>query len=597
MFGTDDPVRRVLVIDDNTAIHDDFRKILESDEGSAGLADAAAAFFGEAAASDDTVRYLVTSASQGEEGFALVTKSIEESEPFDLAFVDMRMPPGWDGLETIEHLWAADPLLQVVICTAYSDYTWSDLTERLGQRDNLLILKKPFDTAEVSQLAAALSEKRRLTQLASAKMDLLARVVAVRTRELEEAQHESESLLSSIASILVGIDAHGRIKRWNQSAAQMFGIPAEDAIGRPFEGLPIDWQDRDCISSLLIPNQNEEGEQSEAEFCDQGGVSHIVGFSCFRVAIGDQDGGLLLLGRDITERRSLELQLLQARKLESIGQLAAGVAHEINTPMQYIGDNIDYLKTVFERLHPFLENCTQLIQHAAESEFQPDLTAALGLQAKKLRLASLSEQVSEALDDSADGVRHVSRIVRAMKEFSHPGTAEKSPVDLNRALETTVTVAKNEWKYVAKLEMDLDADLGTVSGFPGELNQVFLNLIVNAAHAIAEKAGGGEYDGVISLATRQQGGFAQVSIQDNGGGIPERIRDRVFDPFFTTKAVGKGTGQGLAIAHAVIAKQHGGRIWFNVENGVGTTFFIELPFDIETAAEESDEADRLVEAC
>ncbi|MGD9858374.1 MAG: sensor histidine kinase, partial [Planctomycetaceae bacterium] len=189
------------------------------------------------------------------------------------------------------------------------------------------------------------------------------------------------------------------------------------------------------------------------------------------------------------------------------------------------------------------------------------------------------------------------RIVRAMKEFSHPGTAEKSPVDLNRALETTVTVAKNEWKYVAKLEMDLDADLGTVSGFPGELNQVFLNLIVNAAHAIAEKAGGGEYDGVISLATRQQGGFAQVSIQDNGGGIPERIRDRVFDPFFTTKAVGKGTGQGLAIAHAVIAKQHGGRIWFNVENGVGTTFFIELPFDIETAAEESDEADRLVEAC
>lgn len=187
MFGTLDRTRRVLVIDDNSAIHEDFRKVLEGDRGSADLDDATAAFFGEQPAVVQRPRYDVTSALQGQEGFAVLARAIEVSQPFDVAFVDMRMPPGWDGPETIENLWTLDPDLQVVICTAYSDYTWNDLVDRLGQHDNLLILKKPFDTAEVLQLSAALSEKRHLARRASARLEDLEKIVNVRTRDLQEA--------------------------------------------------------------------------------------------------------------------------------------------------------------------------------------------------------------------------------------------------------------------------------------------------------------------------------------------------------------------------------------------------------------------------
>lgn len=578
MFGAFDRTRRVLVIDDNSAIHEDFRKVLEGDRGSADLDDATAAFFGEQPAAVQRPQYDVTSALQGQEGFAILARAIEVSQPFDVAFVDMRMPPGWDGPETIENLWTLDPQLQVVICTAYSDYTWNGLVDRLGQRDNLLILKKPFDTAEVLQLSAALSEKRHLARQAAARLEDLEKIVNVRTHALQEAHHESESLLAAIASLLIGLDAHGVVRRWNTSAETMFRITAEDAINTRFEDLPIDWKDSHQVHHYIRSRPAIGRNQIEVELRDHDGSSRVLALSSFYVTNGIHHEGLLLLGTEITEQRLLQLQLQQAQKLESIGQLAAGVAHEINTPMQYVGDNIDYLKTVVGYLQPFIEDCNQLISRAKACDFEIELTESLIRQSERVRIASLTTEVSEALNDSAEGVQHVSRIIQAMKEFSHPGLVDRSTVDLNHALETTISVARHEWKYVAEMETHFADDLEFVPGFPSELNQVFLNLIVNAAQAIGERRRDvDEIFGIIRVSTSRRDSCVRIEISDNGGGIPKQIRSRVFDPFFTTKEVGKGTGQGLAIAHSVIVQMHGGRIWFEVQENVGTTFFIELP--------------------
>jgi two-component system, NtrC family, sensor kinase len=590
-----DRVRRVLVVDDNPAIHDDFRKILEPQSRSSELAQASAAFFGEPTESNDTPRYCLATASQGVDGLSLVAASMRERDPFDVAFVDMRMPPGWDGVETIQRLWDADPGLQVVICTAFSDYSWNDLIDRLGYRDNLLILKKPFDTAEVSQLAAALSEKRRLMLQAAARMERLEQIAAGRTKDLDEAHHESESLLAAIASLLIGIDPDGTIMRWNASAAATFGIAADDALGKTLLELPIAWKDRNKVANFLEPGDRKTPKRIEVGFGDANEAHRIVALTSYCVIKRNQHGGVLLLGREITEQHALELHLHQARKLEAIGQLAAGVAHEINTPMQYIGDNLCYLTTAFEKLHPFIDGCVRLMDPATDDQVRSELTSAMAPQAQQLRWKPLAEQMQEALHDSADGVQHVSRIVRALKEFSHPGSAEKTPVDLNRILETTVTVAKSEWKYVAQLEMDFDSSLDRVWAYPGDLNQVFLNLIVNAAQAIAENSAHRQQEGWIRISTRRCGDCAQIAISDNGGGIPQSVRDRVFDPFFTTKDVGKGTGQGLAIAHSAIVGKHRGRIWFDVDDGVGTTFLVEIPIE-EAAQEEATDDSQLAMA-
>ncbi len=272
---------------------------------------------------------------------------------------------------------------------------------------------------------------------------------------------------------------------------------------------------------------------------------------------------LVCVLRDITERQRLESQLAQAQRLESIGQLASGIAHEINTPIQYIGDNGMFLEEAFRDL-------LKLVRVGAG----PDRSTGSG----DVDLEYLEEEIPKAINQLQEGVSHVARIVRAMKEFSHPGPLEKMAVDINRAIESTVMVCRNEWKYVADLTTDLDSDLPLVYCVAGEINQVILNLIVNAAHAISDVSKGTGQKGAIHLSTSRQEECVEIRVADTGSGIPEAIQSRIFDPFFTTKPVGKGTGQGLAIAHAVIVKKHHGAINFETTPGVGTTFVIRLPF-------------------
>jgi PAS domain S-box-containing protein len=288
----------------------------------------------------------------------------------------------------------------------------------------------------------------------------------------------------------------------------------------------------------------------------------------------------LCVARDMTERQQVQQQLLQAQKLESIGQLAAGIAHEINTPTQYIGDNVRFLKDAFLDLKGLLSNYEGMLEAAKAGGLSPETLQQVTASVARADVGYLMEEIPKAIDQTLEGVTRVSTIVSAMKDFSHPGTKDKVPLDLNRAIESTLTVARNEWKYVAELETGLDPSLPLVSCLPGEFNQVILNLVVNAAHAIADVTGeGSSVKGKIRVQTMNCPEWAEIRIQDNGSGIPESARSRIFDPFFTTKEVGKGTGQGLSIARSVVIDKHGGSIRFETEVGKGTTFIIRLPHD------------------
>jgi signal transduction histidine kinase len=274
---------------------------------------------------------------------------------------------------------------------------------------------------------------------------------------------------------------------------------------------------------------------------------------------------------DLTELRAVEDELSQSARLSAVGSLAAGIAHEINTPMQYIGDNTRFLEKAFERLLTLAD--------AIESFGAGDLrqeAAELSELAANLKLAFLRERIPKALGQSFEGIAAVSRIVHAMREFSHPGEETREPVDVNRSIETTMTVCRSVWKYTAEVETVLDPGLPPVAGFPGELGQVFLNLIVNAVHAI-EDAGRGDGCGRIRISTSRRGSTVVTRVTDNGAGIPPPVLERIYEPFFTTKAVGRGTGQGLAMVHHIVTNRHGGSIDVDTEVGAGTTFTLTLP--------------------
>lgn len=275
------------------------------------------------------------------------------------------------------------------------------------------------------------------------------------------------------------------------------------------------------------------------------------------------------------ERKHMEVQLRQAQKLESIGQLAAGISHEINTPVQFVGDNNRFLQEAFADMAGLCEAERQLGAAAPDGLVRTDALAAL---AEQYDIDYLMEEIPKALAQSEEGLTRITRIVAAMKEFSHPGSRDKELVDINRLISTTVEVSRNEWKYVADLECDLDPALPAIPGFAQGLNQVFLNMIVNAAHAIGERIGRtGESRGLIHITTRQSAAWLEVLISDNGAGIPDKIINKIFDPFFTTKEVGKGSGQGLAIAYSVIVDKHGGEIAVESGPDTGTVFTIHLP--------------------
>jgi signal transduction histidine kinase len=296
--------------------------------------------------------------------------------------------------------------------------------------------------------------------------------------------------------------------------------------------------------------------------------------------------GMQGIGRDITGRDEREMELRHAQKLESVGRLASGIAHEINTPIQFVGDNTRFVQDSFGGLQTLLSKYQELRAAAASGTVSPDLLAAVRRVEEESDCAYLLEEIPKALTQTLDGVTRVATLVRAMKDFAHPESKEKAAADLNKALLSTLAVARNELKCVADVETDL-GDLPPVVCNIGDLNQVFLNLLVNAAHAIGDVVKGTGKKGKIRVRTVAEGKTVLVTIADTGCGIPEGIRTKVFDPFFTTKEVGRGTGQGLAIARSVVVERHKGTLTFESEVGKGTSFYVRLPVESEEYSEKT----------
>ncbi|KAA3654774.1 MAG: PAS domain S-box protein [Calditrichaeota bacterium] len=404
-----------------------------------------------------------------------------------------------------------------------------------------------------------------------------------RNQEILDASYkESEQLLASISSIMIGVDEHDKINRWNSTAEKMFGIAADSVMGKPFLYCGIKWDWSEILT--IINNCKEKTEVShiseKVQYENRKGEDSYIGITIYPVLDkNNEHRGYLLLATDITKRIHMETQLMQAQKLESIGELAAGIAHEINTPTQYVSYNIDYLNDAFTEINHCFNEFMALSENKTINDRNNLQILTDKLCGRLVRLKTHMDDIPTALEESQKGVESIARIVKAMKDFSHPGDKDKVFIDLHEALDNTITVSRNEWKYYCEIIKEYDESLPFVPCLPGELNQVFLNIIVNAAHAIKMKYDEETTTGLIKITTSIEDDTAVIRNQDNGCGIPKSTITKIFDPFFTTKEVGKGTGQGLAISHHVIVEKHKGKIEVDSKSGEGTIFKIFLPFE------------------
>jgi PAS domain S-box-containing protein len=667
--------RRVLVIDDNRTIHDDFRKILSpATSHQAALEMTEAALFGKTPPPAQHVSFQVDSAYQGQEGALMVKKARDEGQPYALAFVDVRMPPGWDGVETTRKIWEVDPEVQIVICTAYSDYAWEEMFESIGKDDRMVILKKPFDTVEALQLAFALTEKWWLHQQAQQKMKELERMVDERTSELRGKTAFLEAQVnSSIDGILV-VDQEGKQALQNQRFVDLLKIPQHIADEKSDENRlrwvtsmtknpeqfvekvaylyshpdevsrdEIELKDGTTLDRYSSPVVGQDGkhygriwtfrditERKRAEEVLRESEERFSGafeYAPIGVALVSPDGRWLKVNRalcdlvgyseaellsrtfqditypediatdleyvrqmvageirsyqmekryvhgrghlvtvllnvslvrdgqgqpryfvsqiqDITERKRLETQLVQSQKLETVGKLAGGIAHEFNSILTAIIGQSELLLTDLPQGSPLIKNATEISRAAT-------------------RAGSLTRQL----------------LAYGRKQLLQPES-----LDLNRILGSMEGMFHHLMGGEVDVRIVPGPGLQAVKADAGQIEQVIMNMVMNARDAMP-------HGGKLTLETAnvsfdqesvgrypelKAGDYVMLAITDTGGGMSEEVKARVFEPFFSTKAVGEGTGLGLSTCYGIV-KQSGGHISVYSEISRGATFKIYLP--------------------
>ena len=439
----------------------------------------------------------------------------------------------------------------------------------------------------VRQRAVSLAAANRTIEESSRSLRLANDTLSAKEAELTRAAREKRRVLDSLSALLIGVDDEGRVVEWNSVACELFGLSDAQALGQPFDELPLCW-DRAMVAAAVaevlasgerLRRENVTVPSADPEARPDRAVSLTV-----NPTQTERGRGFAIIGSDVTERQLLEMQLHQAQKLESVGTLAAGIAHEINTPMQFVSDNLRFVSQSVTPLTSVLQLIPEVVDCSRNGAVPADLAARLELATAGVDVAFLADELPAALSEMQEGVDRVTTIVRAMKDFSHPGNQGRQSADLNKAITTTLSVARNEYKYHADVETDF-GELPFADCYVADLNQVFLNLLVNAAHATKDVVGDGGGRGMIRIRTRVDGDSIEIRISDTGAGIPEAVRGKIFDQFFTTKAVGKGTGLGLAIARAVVIDKHGGSIRFESEVGKGTTFIVRIPVCAQTSDE------------
>ena len=548
---------RILIIDDTPAIHEDFRKALTQVETPA-LDEAAAALFGRPPPRRRRSRFVLDSAYQGQDGLALLQQGLAEGRRYALALVDVRMPPGWDGIETISKLWEADPDLQVMICTAHSDYSWEDTVERLGDSESLVILKKPFDRVEVLQLAHALTRKWLLTRQSKRRLADLDSLVNERTRELtrevgqrsqaqeslREANDRLRALFRASPLAIVVSDVQGKIQMWNQAAERIFGWSEREVLGKepPF----VPQAQRPATSQLwarVVGGEEIHAQELRQWHKKDGSVIDLL-WSC--APLRDSQGvanGTIAVYTDITEKKQLEVQFLRAQRLESIGQLAGGIAHDLN-----------------------------------------NILAPIVMCAPLLREEICSQDGLAVLNTMEASARRGTEIVKQVLTFARGMAGDRVLLQPQQLVREIAKIVQETFPRSITIEIDAPKDIQAVSGDPTQLHQVLLNLAVNARDAMPE-------GGALKLAAEdlrlrepdvrgmpglQPGPYVLLRVSDTGIGIPPEITERIFDPFFTTKGLEKGTGLGLSTVRGIV-KSHGGFVDFTSNPGKGTEFRIYLP--------------------
>jgi PAS domain S-box-containing protein len=443
------------------------------------------------------------------------------------------------------------------------------------------VLRRVAATGEPEQLPARFYRDARISgwrenyvyRLPSGELVAVYRdVTAEKEAELalRVALKTTEKIIAAAPFALVLVSTDQVILRANEVAAGILGTTPEELVGREWSQFIVPGPAQVRFSSAVmsrIPSVETTAVRATGE-------KLTILRSVIPIELNAEDV-LIEAFVDLTERKQIEAELGQARKLEAVGQLAAGIAHEINTPAQFVGDSLHFVKTSYNDLYALIGAYRAALDQLG-IDGREEVAAAVREAEEAADLEYLAERMPGSFDRCFDGITRISAIVGAMKEFAHPGHSETSSADLNQAIKNTLVIASNEYKYVANVETEL-GDLPPVECHLGDLNQVFLNLIVNAAHAIAEVVGSSGKKGRITIRTAAERDHVRIEFADTGCGIPEEIRDRIYDPFFTTKPVGKGSGQGLAIARSIVVDKHKGSLACASELGMGTTFTVRIP--------------------
>lgn len=550
MSSSRDECHRVLVIDDNPSIHDDFRKILRTRAVSPEFDEAKAALFGSPRPDPVGITFELGHATQGEEGLNCVQQALAEGRPYAVAFVDIRMPPGWDGIETIARLWAVDPTLQVVICTAYADYTWDDIRYRLGHSESLLILKKPFDNIEVLQFTHALTAKWKLMHAAQTQIEQLELAVAKRTQELQQSEERfATAFRRNPLPMMIQTIADERVVDANPAFYQLIDRPPEEVLKRSLTELGL-WDRTPPRGVHAVFERGDVNPDTPVVVRTRTGEERRVLLFAEKFEAGGVPCRLVLM-QDVTERMRIEADLRQAQKMEAIGQLAAGIAHDFN--------NI--------------------------------LTVIQGQISLALLNDDLGVPTTHGLNQALKASERAGTLTRQLLAFSRKQVMERKPVKLTALFEQTKTMLLRLMGDHIEIQMDVPPDLPCIYADRCNIEQVLINLAVNARDAMP--AGGKltieafqvqserRPSNAPNALTAPNGSFACIRVRDTGIGMSERVKARIFDPFFTTKEVGKGTGMGLATVHGIV-KQHQGWIEVDTAPGEGTTFDVYLPLSLET---------------
>lgn len=542
MTSTDmKPNGRILIVDDNESIHSDFRNILCPDDfDQTEVSQMEAVLFEETVQTRQQSGFELDSAFQGSEGLEMVKKALAESRPYALAFVDVRMPPGWDGIETVGRLWQVDPDIQIVVCTAYADYSWEEMRAKVGQPDGLLVLKKPFDNIEVQQLAHALTKKWLLNLQARVQMAELAKAnesLAMSEERFSKAFHESP-LSGAIQNL-----PDQRFVDVSQRLADIVGCPRAELIGRSPAELFL-WAKPDLVDQWYQSvSRHEVVRDQETKMRDARGTLREVRVSLSPLSLGGQLHALLI-AEDISERAMLERQLRQAQKMEAIGQLAAGVAHDFN-------------------------NILTVIQGHA------------GLMQRKL---PNGQAESKSLQEITNAASRAATLIRQLLMFSRKQVMQFRYLDLNELLHHAIKMLERLVGEHVQIKFEPQKPLPTIHADSSMVEQIAMNLAVNARDAMPN---GGRLSISTSLETvhrgptpmdpeRRDGQYVCLAFADTGVGMDTQILTRIFEPFFTTKPVGKGTGLGLSTVFGIVRQHHG---WVEVESkpNQGTIFRIYLP--------------------